>query len=45
MKIGMTLPSMVPDLTRADLLAWMRHRPGPWSSLACGERLAFPARR
>ena len=43
MKIGMTLPSMVPDLTRADLLAWMRGiDEGPWSSLACGERLAFP---
>lgn len=43
MKIGMTLPSMVPDLTRADLLAWMRGiDQGPWSSLACGERLAFP---
>jgi alkanesulfonate monooxygenase SsuD/methylene tetrahydromethanopterin reductase-like flavin-dependent oxidoreductase (luciferase family) len=43
MKIGMTLPSMVPDLNREQLLAWMRGiDAGPWSSLACGERLAFP---
>lgn len=43
MKIGMTLPTMVPDLDRALLLAWMRGiDQGPFSTLAAGERLAFP---
>jgi len=43
MKIGMTLPTMVPDLNRTVLLEWMRGiDQGPYSSLAAGERLAFP---
>lgn len=43
MKIGMTLPTMVPDLDRDLLLAWMRGIDrGPFSTLAAGERLAFP---
>lgn len=43
MKIGMTLPTMVPDLDRDLLLAWMRGiDQGPFSTLAAGERLAFP---
>lgn len=43
MKIGMTLPTMVPGLDREALLAWMRGIDrGPFSTLAAGERLAFP---
>ncbi len=43
MKIGMTLPTMVPGLTRPVLLEWMRRIDrGPYSTLAAGERLAFP---
>jgi len=43
MKIGMTLPTMVPDLNRELLLAWMRGiDQGPFSTLAAGERIAFP---
>jgi len=43
MKIGMTLPTMVPELNRALLLAWMRGiDQGPFSTLAAGERIAFP---
>ncbi|MEW6271243.1 MAG: LLM class flavin-dependent oxidoreductase [Thermodesulfobacteriota bacterium] len=43
MKIGMTLPTMVPELSRALLLEWMRRIDrGPYSSIAAGERLAFP---
>lgn len=43
MRIGMTLPTMVPDLSRDVLLAWMRGiDQGPYSSLAAGERIAFP---
>jgi alkanesulfonate monooxygenase SsuD/methylene tetrahydromethanopterin reductase-like flavin-dependent oxidoreductase (luciferase family) len=43
MKIGMTLPTMVPGLDRAALLAWMRGIDGgPFATLAAGERLAFP---
>jgi len=43
MNIGMTLPTMVPGLDRATLLEWMRRiDQGPYSSLAAGERIAFP---
>src|SRR5260221_1038741 len=43
MKIGMTLPTMVPELNRSLLLAWMRGIDrGPFSTLAAGERIAFP---
>src|SRR4051794_37147412 len=43
MKIGMTLPTMVPGLDRRLLLAWMRGiDEGPYSTLAAGERIAFP---
>jgi alkanesulfonate monooxygenase SsuD/methylene tetrahydromethanopterin reductase-like flavin-dependent oxidoreductase (luciferase family) len=43
MKIGMTVPTMVPGLTRDLLLAWLRGiDQGPYSTLAAGERLAFP---
>src|SRR6266481_6067491 len=43
MKIGMTLPTMVPELNRSLLLAWMRGiDQGPFSTLAAGERIAFP---
>ena len=43
MKIGMTLPTMVPGFDRALLLEWcQRVEAGPWHSLAAGERIAFP---
>ena len=43
MKIGLTLPTMVPGLDRARLLAWARRiDAGPFSSLAAGERITFP---
>ena len=43
MKIGMTIPTMVPDLDRETLLAWMRKSDvGPFSTLAAGERVAYP---
>jgi alkanesulfonate monooxygenase SsuD/methylene tetrahydromethanopterin reductase-like flavin-dependent oxidoreductase (luciferase family) len=43
MKIGMTMPSMVAGLDRARLLDWARRiDAGPFSSLACGERITFP---
>ncbi len=39
----MTLPTMVPGLGREELLAWARRvDDGPFSSLAAGERIAFP---
>ena len=42
-QIGMTLPSMVAGLDRADILGWCRDIDGgPWSTLAVGERVAFP---
>jgi alkanesulfonate monooxygenase SsuD/methylene tetrahydromethanopterin reductase-like flavin-dependent oxidoreductase (luciferase family) len=38
----MTLPSMVAGVDRGTLLAWCRGiDAGPFSSLACGERIAF----
>jgi len=43
MRVGIALPSMVPGLTRAVLLAWMRGvDEGPFSVLAAGERIAYP---
>ena len=42
MQIGMTLPSMVAGLDRKAILAWCRGvDEGPFSSLACGERITF----
>ena len=42
MKIGMTLPSMVGEYDRDTTLQWCRGiDAGPFSSLACGERIAF----
>lgn len=43
MRIGMTLPTMMPALDRDTLLAWVRRiDEGPFSVLAMGERIAFP---
>src|SRR5258706_16040003 len=43
MKIGLTLPSMVAGLTRDVVLDWCRRiDAGPFSSLACGERITSP---
>jgi alkanesulfonate monooxygenase SsuD/methylene tetrahydromethanopterin reductase-like flavin-dependent oxidoreductase (luciferase family) len=43
MKIGLTLPSMVAGLTRGSVLDWCRRiDAGPFSSLACGERITYP---
>ena len=39
----MTLPTMVPDVSRDDVLAWCeRVDTGPFATLAAGERIAFP---
>ncbi len=39
----MTLPTMVPGLDRAALLEWARRiDAGPFSTLAAGERIAYP---
>jgi alkanesulfonate monooxygenase SsuD/methylene tetrahydromethanopterin reductase-like flavin-dependent oxidoreductase (luciferase family) len=41
-KIGMTLPSMVREYERDTTLRWCRGiDEGPFSSLACGERITF----
>jgi alkanesulfonate monooxygenase SsuD/methylene tetrahydromethanopterin reductase-like flavin-dependent oxidoreductase (luciferase family) len=43
MEIGMTLPSMVAGLDRATILEWCRRiDDGPFSTLAVGERIAYP---
>jgi alkanesulfonate monooxygenase SsuD/methylene tetrahydromethanopterin reductase-like flavin-dependent oxidoreductase (luciferase family) len=43
MKIGMTLPTMVGGLQRRHFLEWSRRvDTAPFSSLAAGERIAFP---
>ncbi len=43
MRIGMTLPTMMPDVDRDTLLAWARRiDDGPFATLAAGERIAFP---
>jgi len=42
LQIGMTLPSMVARFDRKAILAWCRGiDAGPFSSLACGERITF----
>ena len=42
MQIGMTLPSMVPDLDRERTRAWCQGiDEGAFASLACGERITF----
>jgi alkanesulfonate monooxygenase SsuD/methylene tetrahydromethanopterin reductase-like flavin-dependent oxidoreductase (luciferase family) len=43
MRIGMTLPTMMPGLDGDTLLAWARRiDDGPFTTLAMGERIAFP---
>src|SRR5690606_14580257 len=43
MKVGMNLPVMVPGLTRDLVREWCRRvDAGPFSSIAAGERIAFP---
>src|SRR5262245_24628745 len=43
MRIGLTLPTMMPDLDRQTLLEWARRiDAGPFATLAAGERLTFP---
>jgi len=43
MRLGMTLPTMMPDLDRDRLLAWARGiDAGPFGTLAAGERITFP---
>jgi alkanesulfonate monooxygenase SsuD/methylene tetrahydromethanopterin reductase-like flavin-dependent oxidoreductase (luciferase family) len=43
MQIGMTLPSMIAGLDRSAVLGWCRGiDDGPWSTLAVGERIAYP---
>lgn len=42
-RIGMTLPTMLPGLTRDLLLDWSRRiEAGPFSSIAAGERITYP---
>jgi alkanesulfonate monooxygenase SsuD/methylene tetrahydromethanopterin reductase-like flavin-dependent oxidoreductase (luciferase family) len=41
-KLGMTLPTMVPATRREEILAWSRAvDAGPFASLAAGERISF----
>src|SRR5689334_20441923 len=43
MQIGMTVPSMISGLDRDAILGWCRGiDQGPWSTLAVGERIAYP---
>jgi alkanesulfonate monooxygenase SsuD/methylene tetrahydromethanopterin reductase-like flavin-dependent oxidoreductase (luciferase family) len=43
MQIGMTLPTMVAGLDRKTILEWARRiDAGPFSTIAAGERLAYP---
>jgi alkanesulfonate monooxygenase SsuD/methylene tetrahydromethanopterin reductase-like flavin-dependent oxidoreductase (luciferase family) len=43
MQIGMTVPSMIAGLDRSAILGWCRGiDEGPWSTLAIGERIAYP---
>ena len=39
-KFGLALPSMIPGLDRDTIFEWCRRiDAGPYSSLACGERI------
>lgn len=43
MQIGMTVPSMIAGLDRAAIVDWCRRiDAGEWSTLAIGERIAYP---
>ena len=43
MRVGLTLPTMMPGLDRDALLAWARRSDArPFATLAAGERIAFP---
>ena len=43
MEIGLTLPSMIAGLDRATVVEWCRRiDAGPFSTLAVGERIAYP---
>ncbi len=43
MEIGLTLPTMIAGVDRATLLDWSRRiDEGPFSTLALGERIAYP---
>ncbi len=43
MRIGLTLPSMLPGVDRTTLLAWCRRiDDGPFASLSMGERITYP---
>ncbi|MDH3685851.1 MAG: LLM class flavin-dependent oxidoreductase [Myxococcales bacterium] len=43
MQIGMTLPTMAPDVADHRLFDWIdRIESGPFSTIAVGERIAFP---
>ena len=43
MEIGLTLPSMIAGLDRATVVEWCRRvDAGPFSTLAIGERIAYP---
>lgn len=42
MKVGVMLPYLDPTATRAELLGWCRRiDDGPFSTIACGERVVF----
>jgi alkanesulfonate monooxygenase SsuD/methylene tetrahydromethanopterin reductase-like flavin-dependent oxidoreductase (luciferase family) len=42
--IGLTLPSFVPGVDRANILEWCRRiDDGPFSSVSVGERIAYPS--
>ncbi len=44
MDIGLTLPSFVAGVDRADILEWCRRvDEGPFSSVSVGERIAYPS--
>jgi alkanesulfonate monooxygenase SsuD/methylene tetrahydromethanopterin reductase-like flavin-dependent oxidoreductase (luciferase family) len=43
MRIGLTLPTMMPGFDRTSLLGWCRRiDAGPFATLAAGERITFP---
>ena len=42
MDVGVALPTMAPDYSRATTLDWARRiDAGPFSSISCGERITF----